>query len=82
MKNSIMDDIQIKRLKKYRTRKLFSLLGITWNGYDFYWTGKLLGYVTVIEEKFKSRETYLSEYDYKEYWSDFKYFWKVINVEE
>jgi len=77
-----MDDIQIIRLKKYRTRKLFSILGITWNGYDFYITGKFLGYVTVIEEKFKSRATYLNEYDYRMYWSDFKFYWKVIEIEE
>lgn len=77
-----MDDFQEIRLKKYRTRKLFSILGITWNGYDFYWTGKLLGNVTVVEEKFKSRETYLNEYDYTFRWSDWKYFWKVIKIEE
>lgn len=77
-----MEDYQEIRLKKYRTRKLFSLLGITWNGYDFYWTGVLLGNVTVVEEKFKSRETYLNEYDYRFYYSEWKYFWKVIKIEE
>lgn len=77
-----MEDYQEIRLKKYRKRELFSILGFIWNGYDFYFAGKILGYVTVIEEKFKSRATYLNEYDYREYWSDFKFYWKVIKVED
>ncbi|HSE99742.1 MAG TPA: hypothetical protein VLA48_02510 [Nitrososphaeraceae archaeon] len=73
-----MHDTQIKRLKKYRTRKLFSILGIIWNGHDWYITGKFLGYVTVIEEKFKARKTCLNELSL----GDWKYFWKVIKIEE
>lgn len=77
-----MKDYQEIRLKKYRERELFSLLGITWKGYDFYWTGVLLGNVTVIEEKIKSRTTYLNEYDYTMHWGEWRFHWKVIKIEE
>lgn len=76
-------DYQIKRLKKYRTRVVKSILGFIYCNGKLYYSGVLLGYVEIIEEKIRERYSYFDDgYSYQTYWSDWVTSWNVINIEK
>lgn len=75
-----MEDFQIKRLGKFRKRIVISIFGFIFVGGEIYWTGELLSYVTVLEEKIKWRSSYLNEWDYRIYWSYWQYKYELIKI--
>jgi len=75
-----MDDFQIKRLGKFRQRIVISVLGFIYVGGKVYWTGELLSYVTILEEKIKWRSTASNQLAYGLYWNDWEYKWELIKI--
>jgi hypothetical protein len=75
-----MDDFQVKRLGKFRQRIVISVLGFIYVGGEFFWTGELLSYISVLEEKIKWRSSYLNETDYRLYYTYWQYRYELIKI--
>ena len=75
-----MEDFQIKRLGKFRQRIVVSVLGFIFVGGNFYYTGELLSYVTILEEKIKVRSLYFNEFYYQPEWNSWKFGYQLIKI--
>lgn len=75
-----MEDFKIKRLGKFRHRIVISIFGFIFVGENFYYTGELLSYVTILEEKVKTRSLYFNEWYYQPEWSNWKFKWQLIKI--
>lgn len=75
-----MEDIQIKRLSKFRQRVVISVFGFIYVGGNFYWTGELLSYTTILEEKIKWRSLYFNEWYYQPEYTNWKFGYELIKI--
>lgn len=75
-----MDNLKVKRLGKFRQRIVISVLGFIYVGGKVYWTGELLSYVTILEEKIRRRGYEINDFDYRVYWNDWEYKWELIKI--
>ena len=75
-----MEDFQIKRLGKFRHRIVISIFGFIFVGGNLYYTGELLSYVTILEEKVKTRTLYFNEWYYQNEYTEWEYKWQLIKI--
>lgn len=72
-----MEDYQEIRLEKYRGVICFSVLFFSFFGGNFYYTGHFFSIKQIKQQKIKTRQSYLNEYNYTINWVK-KYKWKTI----
>lgn len=75
-----MENIQIKRLNKFRERLVFSVLGFIYYDGNLVWTGEMFDTIVILEEKIKQRHLYFNEWNYQIEWTDWKFKYQLIKV--
>ena len=79
-----MEDYQIEKFNKYRTRKIFSIFPfIIVNGFDndFVWTGKWFKFVYIVEQKVRERYSYFDDgWSYQNFWGKWNENYKFIKI--
>jgi len=86
MRNIIERDLGIFKVQEYvtseiRRRKLFTIFGLAISADVFVCTGKLFGFVNVLEEKWMVRYTVFDDgCSYLDQWKPWKQTWKFVKL--
>lgn len=73
-------DYQEKRLKRFRNRIVFNVLGFTFTNNTLTWTGVLFNVVVIKEEKIKYRYKDFEEFNYSFFWSPWRFKYEFIKI--
>jgi hypothetical protein len=68
------------KLKKYRERWVYSVLGFIFVGGELHYTGKLFDLVLIREEKIKYRYLHFDEWYYQNVWGEWHYKFRLKEI--
>ena len=74
-------DYQEIKLNKFRNVISFSFCFITFFGGEIHFTKEIFGWCIIRQRKIKYKTVWFDEWDYRSYWTPWKYKWITIKIE-